>query len=56
MEKRRTIKTERVQIRITPETKAKLQTLADREHRTITNCIEDLIERAISSYGRRENA
>lgn len=41
-------KTDRVQIRITPELKAKLQTLADSENRTISNYIENLIIREIS--------
>lgn len=38
-------KTERLQIRITPELKEKLQELADAENRTISNYIENLIKR-----------
>ena len=38
-------KTERLQIRITPELKAKLQTKADAENRTISNYIENLIRK-----------
>lgn len=40
-------KTERLQIRITPELKDKLQALADAENRTISNYIENLIKREI---------
>ena len=40
-------KTERLQIRITPELKEKLQELADAENRTISNYIENLIKREI---------
>ena len=40
-------KTERLQIRITPELKDKLQALADAENRTISNYIENLIKREL---------
>lgn len=40
-------KTERLQIRISPELKAQLQALADSENRTISNYIENLIRREI---------
>lgn len=36
-------KTERLQIRITPELKEKLQALADAENRSISNYVENLI-------------
>ena len=36
-------KTDRLQIRITPELKEKLQSLADAENRSISNYIENLI-------------
>lgn len=41
------MKTERLQIRITPELKSKLQALADTENRTISNYIENLIKQEI---------
>lgn len=41
------MKTERLQLRITPELKEKLQALADAENRTITNYIENLIKKEI---------
>ena len=37
-------KTDRLQIRITPELKEKLQALADAENRSISNYIENLIK------------
>ena len=40
-------KTERLQIRITPELKDKLQALADAENRTISNYIENLVKREV---------
>lgn len=40
-------KTERLQIRITPELKAKLQRLAEAESRTVSNYIEYLIRQAL---------
>lgn len=40
-------KTERLQIRITPELKDKLQRLADAENRTVSNYIEALIQREL---------
>lgn len=36
-------KTERLQLRITPELKDKLQALADAENRSVTNYVENLI-------------
>ena len=41
------MKTERLQIRITPELKSNLQALADTENRTISNYIENLIKQEI---------
>lgn len=40
-------KTERLQIRISPEMKAKLQALADADNRTVSNFIECLINREL---------
>ena len=37
-------KTERLQIRISPELKEQLQAMADAENRTISNYIENLIK------------
>lgn len=42
-------KTERLQIRITPELKAQLQRLASEDGRTISNYIEQLIKKAIEN-------
>ena len=39
-------KTERLQIRISPELKAQLQQLADADGRTVSNYIEQLIKAA----------
>lgn len=36
-------KSERVNLRITPEMKEQLQRVADKEHRTLTNYIESLV-------------
>lgn len=44
-------KTERVNIRITPEMKEKLQKAADAENRTLTNYIENLIINALKKEG-----
>lgn len=41
-------KTDRIQIRISPELKAKLQALAEAENRTISNYIENLILRELN--------
>ena len=41
------IKTERLQIRITPEMKAELQRLAEADGRTVSNYVEMLIKVAI---------
>lgn len=40
-------KTERVNIRLTPEMKEKLQKAADAENRTLTNYIENIIIKAL---------
>lgn len=44
-------KTERVNIRITPEMKEKLQKAADAENRTLTNYIENIIIKALKEEG-----
>ena len=44
-------KTERVNIRITPEMKDKLQKAADAENRTLTNYIENIIINALKEEG-----
>lgn len=41
-------KTDRIQIRIDPELKAKLQKLAEAENRTVSNYIENLIIRELN--------
>lgn len=41
------VKTERLQIRISPELKDKLQELATAENRTISNYVENLIKREL---------
>lgn len=41
-------KTERLQIRISPELKQQLQRLADAEGRTVSNYIEQLIKAALA--------
>ena len=46
-------KTERLQIRISPELKAELQKMADADGRTVSNYIEQLIKAAVSN---KENA
>lgn len=40
-------KTERVNLRLTPEMKEKLQKAADAENRTLTNYIENIIIKAL---------
>lgn len=42
-------KTERLQIRISPELKAQLQKLADEDGRTVSNYIEQLIRKAVEN-------
>lgn len=42
-------KTERLQIRITPEMKERLQELAAAENRTVSNYIENLIKRELAA-------
>ena len=41
-------KTDRIQIRISPELKEKLQQLAESENRTVSNYIENLIIRELN--------
>ena len=41
-------KTDRIQIRISPELKEKLQKLAEAENRTVSNYIENLIIRELN--------
>lgn len=45
-------KTDRIQIRISPELKEKLQALADAENRTMSNYIELLIVREINNQNK----
>jgi len=40
-------KTDRLQVRITPELKEKLQALADAENRSISNYVENLIKKEL---------
>ena len=40
-------KTERLEIRLTPELKEQLQAAAEAENRTITNYLENLIKQAL---------
>lgn len=44
-------KTERIQIRVTPELKAQLQAAAEAENRTLTNYIENLLLQIIKNKG-----
>lgn len=44
-------KTERINLRITPEMKEKLQKAADAENRTLTNYIENIIIKALKEEG-----
>lgn len=44
-------KTERVNLRLTPEMKEKLQKAADVENRTLTNYIENIIINALKEEG-----
>ena len=44
-------KTERVNIRLTPEMKEKLKKAADAENRTLTNYIENIIINALKEEG-----
>ena len=44
-------KTERVNLRLTPEMKDKLQKAADAENRTLTNYIENIIIKALKEEG-----
>lgn len=47
-------KTERLQIRITPELKEQLQKLADADGRTVSNYIEMLIKNALSEKTEKQ--
>ena len=47
-------KTERVNLRLTPEMKDKLQKAADAENRTLTNYIENLIIKEWRENGKGE--
>lgn len=44
-------KTERVNLRLTPEMKENLQKAADAENRTLTNYIENIIIKALKEEG-----
>ena len=44
-------KTERINLRLTPEMKEKLQKAADAENRTLTNYIENIIINALKKEG-----
>ena len=44
-------KTERVNLRLTPEMKDKLQKAADAENRTMTNYIENIIIKVLKEEG-----
>lgn len=44
-------KTERINLRITPEMKELLQKAADAENRTLTNYIENIIIKALKKEG-----
>lgn len=44
-------KTERVNLRLTPDMKEKLQKAADAENRTLTNYIENIIINALKEEG-----
>ena len=44
-------KTERVNLRLTPEMKEKLQKAADAENRTLTNYIENINLKALKEEG-----
>lgn len=48
------VKTERLNIRISPELKEQLQALADAENRTLSNYVEQLIINAVNAK-RTEN-
>ena len=49
-------KTERVDIRISPELKEKLQAAADAENRSVSNYIVNLIQKDLSTNKRKEEA
>lgn len=46
-------KTDRIQIRVTPEQKEKLQELADADGRTVSNYILMLLQRQIEQQGSK---
>lgn len=45
-------KTERLYIRISPELKEKLQELAEKEHRTLSNYIESILIKEIEKENK----
>ena len=49
-------KTERIDIRISPELKEKLQAAADAENRSVSNYIVNLIQKDLSTNKRKEGA
>lgn len=49
-------KTERIDIRISPELKEKLQAAADAENRSVSNYIVNLIQKDLSTNKRKEEA
>lgn len=49
-------KTERIDIRISPELKEKLQAAADAENRSVSNYIVNLIQKDLSTNKRNEEA
>jgi predicted transcriptional regulator len=46
-------KSDRIYIRVDPELKAKLQELADRDHRTLSNYIELVLKREIEKQTKQ---
>lgn len=50
------MKTERVNLRLTPEMKEQLQRAADKEHRTLTNFIEILVIKECEKMTKLEMA
>lgn len=49
-------KSERVNLRLTPEMKEQLQRAADKEHRTLTNFVESLVIKEIEKMTKLEMA
>jgi predicted HicB family RNase H-like nuclease len=52
-ERRHMTKSDRIYIRVDPELKAKLQELADRDHRTLSNYIELVLKREIEKQTKQ---